>query len=202
MATNRKVPYDIFVVFLLASVVFLIASLATYDIADNMAIFPSWLTVIYQPDQLVFPGHSTVENACGVVGAWTADFLVHALGFGAYYLLIGLVALQISLFRNQSLNQPWFRGIGWALSLVGISTLCGFLMPNEVSSIPIGAGGLLGSQTQRFLSEHMALTGGVLVSAVITLIGLMMWTDYLIFRAGKMVVSPALVAASALLPFG
>jgi DNA segregation ATPase FtsK/SpoIIIE, S-DNA-T family len=202
MATNRKVPYDIFVVFLLATVVFLIASVATYDTADNMVRFPSWLTAIYQPDQLVFPGHAVVDNACGIVGAWTADFLVHALGFGAYYLLFGLVALQISLFRNQSLNQPWFRGIGWALSLVGISTLCGFLVPGEFSSVPIGAGGLLGSLTQRFLSEHMALTGGMLVSVVVTLIGLMMWTDYLIFRAGKMVVSPALVAASAVLPFG
>jgi DNA segregation ATPase FtsK/SpoIIIE, S-DNA-T family len=202
MAANRKVTADICVVLLLALVVFLIASLATYDVADNMAAFPTWLTAVYHPDQLVYPGNREIQNACGSLGAWTADLLVHALGFGAYYLIVGLIALQISLFRQQSLNHPWIRGIGWGLSLLGLTALFSFLVPQTLTAIPIGAGGLLGSMTQRLLAGHVATLGGVLIAAVVTVTGLMMWTDYLIFRAGKAVIAPALVAGSRLLPFG
>ncbi|MEZ6095471.1 MAG: DNA translocase FtsK 4TM domain-containing protein [Pirellulaceae bacterium] len=79
---------------MLASVVFLIIALATYDSADNLASFPSWMTSVYQPDQLIYPGNTSIHNACGKLGAWIADFLFHSLGFGAYYLVVGLVTLQ------------------------------------------------------------------------------------------------------------
>ncbi len=202
MTTNRKVPTDIFAVLLLAVVVFLIVSLATFDVADNSANFPQWLTRLYQPDLLVYPGNSQIKNACGSLGAWTADLLVHSLGFAAYYLIVGLIALQISLFRFQSLNHPWIRGIGWGLSLVGLSALFSLLIPPSLIASPIGPGGLLGLMAQRLLVSHVAMLGSVLISAVVTIVGLMMWTDYLIFRVGRAMIAPAMVAASRLLPFG
>ncbi|MFM7565003.1 MAG: DNA translocase FtsK, partial [Planctomycetota bacterium] len=36
----------------------------------------------------------------------------------------------------------------------------------------------------------------------VTLVGMMMWTEYLVFRAGRLMFAPALVAATKLLPFG
>ena len=41
-----------------------------------------------------------------------------------------------------------------------------------------------------------------MVSVSLTLIGFMMWTEYLVFRAGRVVFAPAAVAAAAILPFG
>ncbi len=202
MSTNRKVPTDIFVVVLLAAVVFLIIALATYDAADNSALFPSWLLALYQPDQLVYPGHTAVTNACGKLGAWSADLLFHALGIGAYYLIVGLVTLQISLFRTQKFQQPWLKTLGWGLSLLGLTTLATFLIPNSVISSPLGSGGYMGALCHHWLSQHVATFGGLLIAVCMTLIGMMMWTEYLVFRAGRMMFSPAVVAASRLMPFG
>ena len=42
------------------------------------------------------------------------------------------------------------------------------------------------------------LVGGI----AMTIVGMMMWTEYLIFTAGRVAFSPAMVAASAILPFG
>ena len=85
---------------LLTAIVFLVACLATYDKAYPVSLaFPS-LNQFYQPDQLVYPQNETFANACGRIGAWTADLLVHVLGVGAYLLVIGLVSLEIALFRQ------------------------------------------------------------------------------------------------------
>ncbi|MEZ6095470.1 MAG: DNA translocase FtsK [Pirellulaceae bacterium] len=94
------------------------------------------------------------------------------------------------------------RTIGWGLSLVGLTSLMSFLVPNAMTSLPVGAGGFLGLIVQTWLSEHLATLGGLLLSSAIALAGMMMWTEYLVFRTGRIVFAPAIVAATALLPFG
>ena len=87
MSESRKIRSDIFVVLLLALIIFLLASLRTYDTADPIQNGSQLLTSIYQPDQLVYPQHAEVSNVCGFIGAWAADLLVHSLGVGAYFLV-------------------------------------------------------------------------------------------------------------------
>ena len=201
MSDKRKIRNDIVAVALLTVIVFLVACLATYDKADPVSqAFPAF-NQFYQPDQLVYPQNESFTNACGRIGAWTADLLVHVLGVGAYLLVVGLISLEIALFRQTMVKAPFLKTIGWMLSLLGLVTLASMTLPVWTVSPIIGAGGFLGALSSGLTVEHFGWIGGLLVAACVSLIGVMMWTEYLIFQAGRLVFSPALVAAS-LLPFG
>ena len=206
MSDERKIGNDIAAVALLTFIVFLVAALATYDPADPL-VDPTGnrnglLSSIYQPDQLVYPLNEKPNNACGYVGAWMSDMLIHVLGMGAYYVLIALVALEIVLFRRRKIVTPWLRTIGWMLSLIGFTSLCTCFLPSWTVSPIIGAGGYLGALAYGLLSNQFGWVGGVLLAISSTLIGMMMWTEYLVFRAGRIMFAPAAIAAASFLPFG
>ena len=74
MFEDRSLKLDLCALVLVAGVAFLAASLWTYDRFDP-------------PSTLVDPPRQTVQNSCGVAGAFTANFLFESLGFGAYYML-------------------------------------------------------------------------------------------------------------------
>lgn len=202
MSEPRQIRGDIFVVILLALIVFLIASLATYDIGDPIQSGPEWLSRVYQPDQLVHPLNSKVTNACGFTGAWIADLVIHSMGIGAYFLVIGLISLEFALFQKQSVNGPWLKTAGWIIALIGLTTLGSMLLPDWTVSPVIGAGGYLGALGSGLLGMQFGYAGSFIIAVAISTIGMMMWTEYLIFRAGRVMIAPALVAASAALPFG
>lgn len=202
MSNPRSIRNDIFVVLLLASIIFLVASLVTADPADDLTQAPDWLKRVYRPDRLVYPPHLQIRNACGFWGAWFANLFTTSLGYGAYYLVTGLITLELALVRAQGVASPWIKTLGWMLSLLGLTTLCAYLLPGSAWTPVIGAGGYVGALCRGFLAQHFANTGGLIMAAAVTLVGLMMWTEYLVFRAGRLMFTPALVAASRLLPFG
>ena len=164
---ERSVRNDIVAIGLLAGIVFLVAALATYDPADPVTNVIPGLEQVYTPEQLVFPQNESVQNACGPIGAWTADFLFHVLGLGSYLLLIGLVALEIALFQKQSVAAPWMRTGGWALSLIGLTALATFLLPNTIRPdhwrwrLPGRANGRPASHQRRLYRwHHLRNVGG------------------------------------------
>lgn len=202
MAEQRRIRNDIVAVSLLALIVFLIASLGTYDPADPAFDNHAWLTGIYQPDQLVYPANEHFNNACGRIGAWTADLLLYSLGVGAYYLVIGLIAMEVALFRRQSVDAPWLKTIGWGISLFGLTTLSSFLLPNSIVTPLIGPGGYLGVLGKGLSSMYVGFAGGLIFASFTFLVGMMMWTEYLIFRTGRVVFAPTFMAFASMLPFG
>ncbi len=203
MMEARKIRNDIVAVGLLALIVFLVAALATYDPADPVKNFSSPIIgSFYQPDQLVFPINEQVQNACGPIGAFSADLLLNVLGVGTFYLIIGLVALEVALFQKQAVASPVIRMIGWMLSLVGLTALATMLLPGGVLSPVIGAGGYLGALGAGLLAINVGFAGSIIIATCVAIAGLMMWTEYLMFRAGRLMFAPAFVAAASLLPFG
>ena len=202
MSDERKIGNDIIAVVLLTFIVFVVASLATYSTADPVADNNVLLNSIYQPDVLVYPQNEETRNACGTTGAWMADMLVHVFGVGAYYLVIGLIALEIKLFQQRPVIAPWIKTTGWVLSLIGVSTLGAMLIPKWFAGPLIGSGGYLGALSAGLLQLNLGTIGGLMIAISATLIGLMMWTEYLVVRAGRVVFTPAALAAASLLPFG
>jgi len=202
MPQQRKIRNDILAVGLLALIVFLAAALGTHDSADPIHDVPGWLNQIYQPDRLVYPGNERVTNACGFWGAWISDLLINSLGWGAYYLVLGLVAMEIALFRQEGVDSPILKTLGWLISLVGLTSLFSILIPQVGIAPLIGPGGYLGMLGKSIIAQHFGLVGGVIVSSCVSLVGLMMWTEYLVFRAGRIVFAPALVGIASLLPIG
>jgi S-DNA-T family DNA segregation ATPase FtsK/SpoIIIE len=202
MSEERVIRNDIIAVGLLAAIVFLVASLATYNSADPAHAASSTLNRIYQPDQLHYPASSEFTNACGRIGAWTSDMLINTLGVGAYFLVIGLIAMEIGIFRREPITAPWIKTVGWALSLIALTTLATTLLPSNLFNQLIGPGGYLGALGNGLLASQLGTTGSMIVMATMFFAGMMMWTEYLVFRAGRFVFAPAFMAAAGLMPFG
>ena len=202
MSEDRKVSNDIIAVALLAAIVFLVASLATFNPADPAFKASALLNHIYQPDQLHYPAPEGFSNACGRLGAWTSDMLITTLGVGAYFLVIGLIAMEIALFKRQGIASPWFKTAGWTLSLLALATFAAMIIPERFFSPLIGPGGYLGALGKGMLGSHLGIVGSVIVALTMFIAGMMMWTEYLVFRTGRVMFAPAFVAAAAVLPFG
>ena len=202
MSEERKIRNDILAVGLLAAIVFLVAALATFDPADPAFNASSLLNQIYQPDQIFFPANESFQNACGPIGAWTADMLVNTVGIGAYFLVVGLIAMELALFKRQAIESPWIKTTGWTLSLLALTTLASIALPDRLMSPLIGPGGYLGAMGRGILGSYLGLGGSLIMTSMFLVTGMMMWTEYMVFRAGRLVFTPAILAASAVLPFG
>lgn len=202
MQSSRNIRYDIFVVVVVAVILFLSASLATYDGRDNLSALPKALAYVHQPDIQYYPQNQQIQNACGLFGAWTADLLYAVLGWSAWLIIVGLVALEFALVKNQTVFAPWMRTLGWTLTLFSTTTLASYLIPRDWSQAVIGPGGYLGALCHTALEQHVAQAGGIILSLGVLAVGMMMWTEYLVFRAGRLMFAPALVAATRMLPFG
>jgi S-DNA-T family DNA segregation ATPase FtsK/SpoIIIE len=202
MSEERKIRNDIVAIGILALIIFLSASMVTYDQRDPAHQASSWLNQIYQPDQLFYPPKTEWANACGRLGAWTADMLSNTLGIGAYFVIFGLVGLEIALFKRQSLESPWLKTGGWTLGLIGITTLASVALPTQWFSPMIGPGGYLGALFGGLFMTYLGSVGCFVASISMLVVGMMMSTEYLVFRTGRVVFAPAVVAAAAVLPFG
>ena len=202
MSEDRKVSNDIIAVALLAAIVFLVASLATFNPADPAFKASKILNHIYQPDQLHYPAPNDFSNACGRLGAWTSDMLINTLGLGAYFLVIGLIAMEIALFKRQRIASPWLKTAGWTLSLLALATFSAMLIPDRLFSPLIGPGGYLGELGKGVLGSYLGIVGSSIVTLTMFVAGMMMWTEYLVFRTGRIMFAPAFVAAAAVMPFG
>ena len=202
MSEDRKIRNDIVAIGILALIIFLAASMATYDQRDPAHNASSLLNHIYQPDQLYYPAQAEFSNACGRLGAWTSDMLSNTLGIGAYFLIFGLIGLEIALFKRQSLESPWLKTAGWTISLFGVSALASIALPSQWFSPMIGPGGYLGALINGLSTNYLGAVGCLVSSISMLVIGLMMCTEYLVFRAGRIAFAPAVVGAAAVLPFG
>jgi S-DNA-T family DNA segregation ATPase FtsK/SpoIIIE len=169
MLEHRNLKRDLLALGLLAAVVFLAASLLSYDPADP-------------PSKLVFPERTEVLNACGRSGALVSRLLLSALGLGAYYLLISLAALDAVLLSRRPVGQPLLRLAGWLLSLVGFTTLAALAVPQLSPGPVIGSGGYLGAAGRGLLEMNFAAVGAYILTISLILGGLLLSTDYLLVR--------------------
>ncbi|HWB13899.1 MAG TPA: DNA translocase FtsK [Pirellulales bacterium] len=176
MLDQRNPKLDLAALALLALTIFLSIALVTYDPADP-------------PSDLVYPPQTAVENACGWVGAIVASVLFQTLGLGSYYLVISLAMLDAALLSHRPLGDPWLRGIGWLLSLAGLTTLATMAVPQLSPGPVIGAGGYLGVTFYGLLSAHVATAGSYVLAVSVMAAGLLLATDYLLVRMSAWLVA-------------
>ncbi len=170
MFEDRSLKLDLCALALLALVVFLGVALWTYDPTDP-------------PSTLVWPPSESVENACGRAGALAAHYLLESLGIGAYYLAGSLAVLTFLLLVRREIDQPIIRTLGWALSIVGFTTLAALALPNWTPGPVVGAGGYIGAMGRGLLETQFALAGAYIFAISVLLAGLLLSTDYFMFRA-------------------
>ena len=153
MFENRSLRIDLFTLVLLAVTALVgVSAGVTYNAGDP-------------PSSLVQPPRTEFQNAVGPIGAYVSHFLLESIGVGAYYFVGSLAALVVVLLWRRGINQPIVRAVGWALSLVALSTLANMLMPNSTPGPEIGAGGFLGAMGSALLESHFATAGAYILSA-------------------------------------
>ena len=176
MFEDRSLKIDLCALALLALAVFLGVSLWTYNATDP-------------PSTTVWPASSVVHNACGRAGAFTAHYLFESLGVGAYYLTASLAVLTFLLLLHREIDQPILRTFGWAISVVGLTTLVALAMPNSTPGPIVGAGGYIGAMGRTLLETHFAVAGSYIFALSVLLAGLLLSTDYFLFRAAALTTS-------------
>ena len=169
MFENRNLRFDLFTLALLAVTVLLAMALITFDAADP-------------PSTLVYPAPTVFNNACGPIGAYVSHFLIESVGIGAYYLAASLATMAVVLLWRGVIDQPVLRAVGWAASLLAISTLATMALPNTTLGPVIGAGGYLGAMGQAVLESNFASAGAYILAFTVLLAGVLLCTDYLIFK--------------------
>lgn len=169
MFENRNLKFDLFTLILLAATVLLGMAVFTYDSADP-------------PSTLVYPPPTVFNNACGPIGAYVAHFLLESVGIGAYYLVASLASVAIVLLWQGGIDQPVLRAVGWAASLLAISTLATMAFPNTTPGPVIGAGGYLGAMGHAVLESNFASAGAYILAFTVLLAGMLLCTDYLLLK--------------------
>jgi DNA segregation ATPase FtsK/SpoIIIE, S-DNA-T family len=170
MCEDRSLKLDLCALALLALAVFLGVALWTYDPADP-------------PSTLIWPASETIHNACGRAGAFAAHYLFESLGVGAYYGGVSLAALVFLLLTRRQINQPVLRTVGWIVSVAGLTTLAALAVPDWSPGPAIGAGGYIGAMGRALLESHFAQAGAYIFALSVLLAGLLLSTDYFVFRA-------------------
>jgi len=169
MFENRNLKFDLFTLVLLATTVLLTMAVLTYDAADP-------------PSTLVYPAPTVFKNACGPIGAYVSHFLLESIGIGAYYLLASVATLAVVLLWQGGIDQPVLRAVGWTASLVAISTLATMTLPSTTPGPVIGAGGYLGAMGHAVLESNFASAGAYILALTVLLAGMLLCTDYLLFK--------------------
>jgi S-DNA-T family DNA segregation ATPase FtsK/SpoIIIE len=171
MLEQRSHKLDVLALALLALAVFLGLALLTYNPADP-------------PSTLVFPEHTKIANACGRSGALAAQTLLEVFGLGAYFLVLSLAVVDAWLLARRPITEPLLRAAGWALALLGISTLLALGFHGASPGPVIGPGGYLGAAGRAVLEMNFARPGAYILTVSLTLAGLLLSTDYLLLRLG------------------
>jgi S-DNA-T family DNA segregation ATPase FtsK/SpoIIIE len=196
MFAHRNLRKDLSALVLAALVVFLAASLVSYDPADPLPELIAPFDLAYQADPLVWPQHEQAHNWCGKWGALTADALFRAAGLGAWYAVLAFGVLAAALLRGWSLDTPVFRGLGGLASLAGFAAIAAMLVPTWSPGPVIGPGGYVGAMGKALLETHFATVGSLILAGSFFLGGLLLATDYLLLQLTTFAVR--LVAASLL----
>ncbi len=176
MLEKRNPKLDLAALGLLALTIFLAIALFTYDPADA-------------PSDLVYPPQGQVTNACGHVGAIVAAMVFQAIGVGGYYLVLSLAVFDAALLSRRPLGEPWMRGVGWLISLLGLTALAAMAVPQLSPGPVIGAGGYLGATARGWLEMHVATAGAYILAISLVVSGWLLSTDYLLLQASSWLVA-------------
>ncbi|NBU40537.1 MAG: DNA translocase FtsK [Planctomycetia bacterium] len=162
---------DLTALVLVATVAFLIASLATHHPADP-------------PVPRMVPAHMRATNACGVLGAAVAAFAYEWLGFGAWVATAFLGALTWVQLRRHHLADLPLRAAAAVVATAGACTLVATFLPTWVERPLWGPGGRIGAVGHFFAESHLAHGGAAIVTTAITAAGLFIACDTFVLWCG------------------
>ena len=166
----------------IAALLVLLCSCISFDIGD-------W------PSKFVYPHNDPPANWCGLIGAFSAYYLLYYVGPGVFVILASAISCLAAKLAHRTTGQPALRAIGLALLTFAASSTFYCLWPYRVYGFPMGSGGVLGVGAVVFLQSHLALLGTFILIAATWIVGIVLLADSVILAvlrwfglvAGKMV---------------
>ncbi len=156
------------VIALIALSAYLLLALVTFDSRD-----PGWSYV---------GNVSTVHNAAGRAGAFSADMLLGLFGYMAYLfpVLVAFWAGKVLKERHAGLPGSWplfsLRLVGFLLTMLA-GTALSYMHFTVGDHLPEGAGGILGHEMGQVALDGFNPLGGTLIMVALFLIGVTIFTD-------------------------
>ncbi len=123
-----------------------------------------------------------IGNLGGPTGAWLADVFFSLVGYAAYLfpLLLAYRAVVILLERHQDKGFDWLtfgiRALGLVLVMTAGTALTAMNDPGG-SSLPQGAGGILGQAISKNFTHAFSDVGSRLILLAVFLFGMTIFTD-------------------------
>ncbi|MDB4756497.1 DNA translocase FtsK [Mariniblastus sp.] len=188
MFSHRNLKRDLIALSIAALAAFLGVSVATYHPMDNGAMVTSDGSV------------PAIKNAFGISGAIVGSLLISNFGVISNFVVASIVCVAFWMLRNEEIDLPGMRGLGWMLTITGSAAFCSLVIPNLIPSFEGGSGGLFGTFASNFLLTQFSLTGGVIVALFVTSAGLLMFSDYAILKFACWSFSGISTAISAISP--
>ena len=144
-------------------------------------VFIALVTFSYEDPGWTHSGSGVaINNACGVVGAWVADFSLSLLGITAFFFpfMIAWQGYQVFV-RRPSKRAHWglgFRWFGFVVAGLATSTLAYLHVIRLDFSLPNGAGGILGEELGELLTVVLGHSGVTLLLFTLLLAGITLLT--------------------------
>ncbi|WP_430472191.1 DNA translocase FtsK [Wielerella bovis] len=174
---DRNLIGDTLWLFLLVVTGYLMLTLLTFSMKD-----PSWSRSI--------PRLGEIMNVGGLAGAYLADILYYIFGLSAWW-FVGMACIW--LYRNfrpimdkgtQPYN-PMIAGTGLGILLLTSPVLEAFAFGADLDkSLPLGAGGFVGSMIASGLNHALGATGSVALFFIISMLAFSLliqisWLDFM-----------------------
>lgn len=153
-------------VFLSATLLFVIASMLSYDPADP-------------PTHNVVPANNTITNWCGPVGAYLSHYAYSILGAGVWLGLGLLFYFLIETARSKKVSHPVIRFIGCILMVLSASALQ-FIYFSTVGPFAEGGGGIIAIAGANLLLARFSTLGSTLIIMLIFSVGAIVAVDTII----------------------
>ena len=133
-----------------------------------------------------YTSNQTVNNACGLAGAFVAYYVLAYAGVGIWVALLAGFVVLAAVMARFDFSDKVLRAVGVVLLVCCVSTLAavlhedGVLKPAAAGVLPEGPGGLLGLFLTGHLLEKFGDWGAYLLLAFVGAVGLLLSTDTLI----------------------
>ena len=124
-----------------------------------------------------------IENAGGSVGAWLSDMLLYLFGFSAWWWVVlafysmWLVYLRLELTISE---RPFlvFNLVGFGLLLVASTALEAGHLIDFPTTLPLGAGGMLGNAVDAGLRAMFGYAGSTMLLLLLFAVGFSLFTGW------------------------
>ena len=128
-------------------------------------------------------GMADVDNLCGAPGAVVASVLYLLLGHAAHVLYFLTCVWALMLFRHRPLDRFPSRMAGLLILTASTAGLLHLNMPGATpGSVP---GGALGAYVGQLTLQAFGVIGANVIVAVLAIVGILLATEFLFFRAFK-----------------